>query len=352
MPVSDLSRNSYARWRLSPRGCRPAPGSSYPVGTLVIIADMSKQRYKDLATVVPSAASVTSKPIMGVVAEQFRGSPIPPGVSPNFGVNQGGFDGAGLIIEPAAGALGTDKIDVTYMGMHGLVQVDQTSGAAAITNGVSLVPSANAAGKAMGLAAPVLGSFLGSAVLNAAAPFNTLGTGAVTQASQTITITGTPVVNEVYTIQFQVPFVEVSGGSGAYGIAQYGTLTLTLTAAQAVSATTAAAAVVAALTANLYLSNWYSATNSSGVITVTVVSNPFLVTIAGPDGVNYGARFYLTTNGTVGNSLTLGTMTVSSTSILTASGSNSAFTGYPTTSPVFSSGAGYVGTVPALIGNG
>lgn len=350
-----LSRGSRAsnvgsKWR-EVQGVSPIPGLNYAVGTVVQLAGMDQQVWSDMRTVRPTPASAVVKPIFGVIADEWITGPgvTIPGAAP-----QGGFGGGASLAPGSTGSApqGTDAITCCVRGINMRTLIDNTNGAAAITHGLALSSASNVIGKLMqGPAAPVEGAFAGSALLNAAAPFNTLGSGAVAAATQTLTLSGTaPAAGDTYSIPMQVPF-----SPNNQGVAQYRNVVVgPLTTAQAASVTTAAAAVVAAVTADPIASQWYTATSAAGVVTFTVVAgNQFRI---GGQGYNqsgniWGSQWELTTSGTVGNSLTLGAPVVTVGATTLANGGGAAgYTGYPAGSTLFSGGTGYIGTCPVFVG--
>lgn len=348
MPVSTSARASsrLSKWR-EPFGFRVIPGQGYPVGALLQIAPLDLQVLSDMKTVRPTAASASVKGVVGLVSEEWAG----PGVS---APTMGGFNTQGLTVAPGSAgsaSLGTDIVPVTVRGIHMRALIDNTNGVAAITHGLALSSSQTTIGKLQQAAAtPLFGAAVATALLNSVAPFNTLGTGALTAATQTITVGGAPAPGDIYTIPVQVPFSDNNQGVAVFRNVTVGPLT----AAQAVSTTTAAAAIVAALTADPVFAQYYTAANAAAVITVTVTAtNQFRIGGQGmtQQGSIFGSSWELTTAGTVGNSLALGALVVvTGGGTLTAGGGAAGFTGYPTGSTLFTGGAGYVGTCPVFVG--
>jgi hypothetical protein len=115
-----------------------------------------------------------------------------------------------------------------------------------------------------------------------------------------------------------------------------------ITAAQAASATTMAAAFVAYLNLQPNFSQYYTATNVAGVISVTVnaLANPFFVTWAG------GGAGYFSVSGMFANTLT--------TTCLYIPGPSYNNGAIASTGATFANGTtagtGYKGLIPAFLG--
>lgn len=353
MGLSGGSRasNVGSKWR-EVQGFAPIPGNAYPVGALLQLAPLDLHTWSDMRTVRPSPAAAVVKAVVGLVADEWITGP---GVTVPGSAPQGGF-GGGSSIAPGSTAnasAGTDRLPVVVRGicMRGLI--DNTNGAAAITHGLALSSASNVIGKMMqGPAAPVEGAFVASALLNSVAPFNTLGTGAVAAATQTITLSGTaPAAGDVYIIPFQIPF-----SPNQQGIAQFKNLVVgPLTAAQAGNVTNGALAVSAAIAADPVISQFYTAVPAVGVVTVTIVAgNQFRIGGQGysQGGNIWGSQWELTTSGTMGNGMALGAPVVSVGAVTITNGGGSAAgqTGYPAGSTLFSGGTGYIGTCPVFVG--
>jgi len=151
------------------------------------------------------------------------------------------------------------------------------------------------------------------------------------QRRQRIPLTGVPTVGDVYSITLQIPFAGSPSNITTNGVAQTRTLSVTINTAGAASVTAAALQILTAINADPVFKTYYLATQVAGAITITVVAAQFFVTQAN----SAFPFFYITTAGLVGNSLTVSGAVVG-TGTLTA----------PTS---FTSGAGYIGTVPAFI---
>lgn len=324
--LQDLT-NAYGRaTRRATSIYRPAFSAAYAVGQCVKIASQDLQTSGDAGTVIPTTIVASNKGIQGLVCEDWRG-----------------FDGSlgtaaavtGTLTAYGVNGRGSETVKVSTWGYHPSALIDNTGGVA-ITNEVLLsnATSANGAGKLMGVTAAVtnISAIVGSALLPAAGIGSTLGAGALVQATQTFTIAGVPTTGDVYTTTVSVPYVGTpSNLPNPAGVAQTQSFVSTpLTAAQAASVTTAATAQAAYLNAQAAFAKYYIATSALGVVTVTVVANPFFVTFAN------GGYIYITTSGTVGNSLT---SSASATGVSTYAAGGATFAG----------GVGYVGTAPVYL---
>lgn len=310
--------NSYRSTRRATDGVRPGFATTYAIGQLIKLAALDSQVYSDGATAIPTTAAL-GEPSVGVISEDWKG-----------------LDGAGALVSGGTLTRGTQTIKATVYGYHPAVLIDNTNaGASATVNQTPLFSSQTAAGKVQGLAttvATLVGKEVGYAMLPAAGIGSSLGGAtALVAASTTYTVTGTPTVGDVYSVTLQIPYAGSPSNIISNGVAQTRTVSVTLTAAQAVSVTTAALAVLTAINADSILGVFYIATQVAGAITIKVVPAQFFVTVAN----SAFQFFYITTAGTVGNSLTVSGAVVG-TGTLTA----------PTS---FTSGAGYIGTVPAFI---
>lgn len=321
----DATKQYVAFLRIT-QGYRPGGTSlNFNPGCVVKMAPLDQQLWVDQGTVILPAAA-TDPLCVGLVSEDWQGFTGAPPQSYVGSANQ-------LTLR------GSQMVKVTVNGYHAAASIDNSATAATnIVNGTPLGISTNtpAAGNLAGLAAAAVGQ-IGYAMLPAAGIGSSLthGTGGVvTAASQTATIAGTPTLGDVYTTTVSVPYLGSPNYTQSPGIAQ--TLAFVapaLTSTTAASVTTAAAATVTYLNAQAIFSTFYSAANVAGVITITVLPAQFFVSYA------LGGGFYITTSGSVGNSLTLA-CAVSGVSTYTAGGGN------------FAAGAGYKGTCPMLIQGG
>jgi hypothetical protein len=171
-------------------------------------------------------------------------------------------------------------------------------------------------------------------MLPASGNYSSLTAAALAQAAATFTLTGTPAVGDTITVNFPAPF-----NTTAPGVAQtVAIVTGPLTAAQAVSVTTAAAAVVVALNANAAFSKYSTATSALGVVTMTnnALSTPFLVT--------YGSGSTVTNSFSIGISGLLGNTANGFTYTVSATGGTIA-----TLTTNFVGGTGYKGAIPAYV---
>lgn len=310
--------DSYRSTRRITDGLRAAFSTTYALGQLVKFAALDSQVYSDGATVIPTLAADLEKMVVGVISEDWKG-----------------VDGQGGLASGGTLARGTQSVKVTCYGYHPSVLIDNTNGSAVTTtNGVTLSSSQAAAGKVQGETSKATTGAceVGYAMLPAAGIGSSLGAAtALVAASTTYTVTGTPTLNDVYSVTLQIPYAGGPSNIVSNGVAQTRTLSVTINTAGAVSVTTAALQILTAINADPILSVFYKATQSAGAITITVVPAQFFVTTAN----SAFQFFYITTAGTVGNSLTVSGAVVG--------------TGTVTAPTSFTSGAGYIGTVPAFI---
>jgi len=297
---------------------RPLPGVAYPIGLIVKFASLDQQVWVDENMVIPATTAATQQLQIGVVSDMW-----------------GGFGPAFGYTAPLTNARGTFNVDVITQGYHPALLIDQSgTGAATITNETPIIPSRGTSGYGMGTTTPVAG--LGTtavAMLPASGLCSSLTAAALVQASCTDTITGAPALNDVITVTVQIPYVTANPG-----VAQTRSVATTLTAAQAVSVTTAAAAVVAACNADAIYSLYYIASNVAGVITHTVVQGgTFTVNYSGTyNGTTVVvSQFSFTTSGSAMNGATHTSAAVGG-SVSTASGN-------------FANGTGYKGSIPAQV---
>lgn len=309
---------------------RPAIATTFTPGLAVKIVDQTLQIYPDEATIgLPSTTiGATQNLLMGVVAETwvgFGGSVVP-----------GQFTSAS---SPTT-TRGTTGVDVVLRGFHPALFIDQSgSGAVTIVNGLPIVPSVATAGRGQGVATATATGGLGTigvAMLPVGSFFgSSLTAAALAQAAATFTIAGTPTVGDVYTYTVTAPF-----STAAPGVAQVYTFVVPpLTSAQAVSATTAALAVLTFLNAQPNFSQYWTATQAAGVITWTVnaLANPWQITF-GTNGVLTN-QYNLALSGMIANNATNG---LAVTAAVTGVSTNVVTT-------QFAGGTGYRGTIPVYV---
>ena len=315
--------------------------NTYTQGIACGLVAINSQILPDFQTVQPLAAGTTTPNFVGVVQHGWNG-----------------FDNAGTLntsfISPATqlNVRGTQYVPLTIKGIE-YVWIDQSgTGAVTLTNGIQVVSSRTTAGYGQGVAiatATPRSGLIGSASLPSSGIGSSLTAAALAQASQIITLTGTPAAGDVLTSTIQAPYNDLQPGT-----AQTYSVSVTLNATTAVSVTTAATALTAALNASPYFAvtsyhgqgtppPYFTATSSAGVVTVTVntLANPFLVTggstnIAGVAVEQW--RFYTYISGMVANSLTF-----------VATASSGAGTTVTAGGAVFASGTGYNGKIPVLV---
>lgn len=327
----DLTKQ-YLQYQRTVNDYRPTTSTTYTPGFVVQLTSEAAGQYPDMGTVQLPGTAAGQSLIMGVVWEAWPG-----------------FSGAGLPTTYTSPSnvttlqRGTTGVAVVVRGFHPSVWLDQSgTGAVTVTNGVLLIPSRATAGMAQGTAtAPTVGfATVGCASLPLSGDSpsfgNSLTAAALAQASQTATVAGAPAVNDVLTVTIQSPWTTANPG-----VAQTTAISVTLTSAQAVSATTAATALAAALNANPLFSTvngYYIATSALGVVTVTVntLSTPFLVTSG--SGTYVQGQWSIGLSGMVANTLTFAcSVSAGAGSTLTAGGATLA------------GGTGFKGQIPAFI---
>jgi hypothetical protein len=304
---------------------RPVAATTYLPGSVLQTVSQDLELFPDQKCAQLSSTAAAQQGLVGVVDEDW----------PGFA----GSIGPASYVSPASftNFRGTVGVNVKTMGYHSGVLVDQSgTGAVTIVNRLPLVASRATAGYAQGVAAtaPLGGT---SVVANAKLPASGIGSSltaaALAQASQTATV-ATPAAGDALTVTIQSPYV-----SSAPGVAQTTTWTTPpLTAAQATSATTAALALLTYLNAQPNFSQYFTATQAAGVVTVTVnaLSTGFAVNFG--SGQTVTSSFSIGLSGMVANSLTFAAGVVGAGGTTnTAGGANLA------------GGTGYFGTVPALI---
>lgn len=321
--TTDLTTNNVSFSRVED-DFRAVAAKAFAPGTFVQLAPLDAQIYPDAKTVQPVPISGNQGNVMGCVSEAFVGF--------------NGSIGAPSYTSPSSATTvrGTSGVTCVLAGYHSGVQIDQSgAGAATITNGTPLVGSKSSVGAAQGAAGTGAYAGLtteGVAVLPATGMGSTLTAAVLAQASQTDTIAGAPAAGDTLTVTIQSPY-----NASAPGVSQTTSWTTPpLTSAQAASATTAAAALVAYLNAIPSFSQYFTATNAAGVVTVTVnaLSTPFAVNFG--SGTTVTAAFLISISGMVANSLSFA---------VSATGGSTATAGGAT----LAGGTGYKGTIPALV---
>lgn len=313
---------------------RPAINTTFTPGLAVKLVDQSLQVFPDEATIGLPGTTIgaTQNLLMGIVADTwpgFSGSIAPPQFT----------SGTSTTLQR-----GTTGVDVVLRGFHPALFIDQSgAGAVTIVNGLPIVPSvvAASAGRGQGVATATATGGLGTIAVamlpvGAALFGSSLTAAALAQATATFTIAGTPTVGDVYTYTVDAPFSTANPG-----VRQIFTYVIPpLTAAQAVSATTAALAVLTFLNAQPSFSQYYTATQAAGVITWTVnaLANPFQVTF-GSAGV-LTAQYNLSISGMILNNAAAGGFVVTAAVVGVS-------TNVVTTQ--FAGGTGYKGTIPVYV---
>ena len=303
---------------------RPLAATTYQIGAVLQIVPVDQQVAPDFMSVQLCAAGASVANCAGVV------SPAWAGFSPSDGfVNTSGNE---TLVR------GTQFIKAAIKGASPILLDHSGTGAVTVVNGSPLIGSAATAGYAQGASRAVAISGGSQVIATALLPSTGIGSSltaaALAQAAQTITIAGTPAAGDVITVTIQAPYTSANPGV-AQTIAYAAPA---LTTAQAASVTTAALAVLTYLNAQPSFSQYFTATQAAGVITITVnaLSTPFLVTYG--SGTTVTGQLSIGISGMVANSLTIATsVSAGAGSTSTAGGAN------------FASGTGYKGLIPALI---
>lgn len=315
---------SYAReaWTF-----RPISGSTYAPGMILQLVSQDLQVYVDESTAQPTPTTASQQKLCGVVTEWWSG----------FGGNI--TPGQNAAPSNMGAVRGTLLVPAVTKGFHPAVLIDQSgTGAVTLTDGLQIVNSRATVGYGQGLGATTAAGMSG-VIAVAALPASGIGSSitaaALAQASQTDTLTGTPAVGDTLSVTIQSPYVSTAAGTAQ-------TITWTtpgLTAAQAVSVTTAAAALVAYLNSVSSFSTYFTASNVAGVVTITVnaLGSLFGVNFGpGIDGQAMANYFSISLSGMIANSLTFAVSSTGGTTS-TAGGANLA------------GGTGFKGTIPAFV---
>jgi len=321
--VSDLG-NQYRDYLRAEFNYRPAINTTFFLGALVVCPSVDLQTQPDMKTVALAGTGAAQQLIRGFVSEAWAGF--------------NGSIGVPSYVSPTTALIstGTEMVDTVIWGFHPSVALDQSgTGAVTVTNGIPLVPSRGTAGYVQGVAATTAAGASGyaaNALLPASGIGSSLTAAALAQASQTDTLTGTPAVGDTLSVTIQSPYV-----STAPGTAQ--TITWTtppLTSAQAATVTTAALALVTYLNGVPSFSQYFTATQVAGVVTITVnaLATPFTVNFG--SGTSVYSSFQISISGMVANSLTFAVSSTGGT-VSTAGAANLA------------SGTGYKGVIPAMV---
>jgi hypothetical protein len=303
--------------------------ANYAPGIILALVSIDNQTYPDFQTVQPLPAGTTKGKIAGVVAADW------PGFSGS--INAGGVPT--YVSSAQTSIRGTQFVNATIKGIA-YAYVDQAgSGAVTIVDGLPIVSSRNTAGYGQGVAVAtaVSGALVGVANLPASGIGSSLTAAALAQAAQVFTV-ATPAAGDVLNLIIQSPYLDTAPGT-----LQTATWSLALTPTTAASATTAAAAMVAYLNLQPNFSQYFTAANAAGAITVTVnaLSTPFLVTFgatAANGTLGETGRFFTHISGMVANSLT-------TASNVTGAGG----TTFVATGSTFTGGTGFTGKIPILV---
>lgn len=321
--------------------------NTYYPGTVLVLSAVDSEILPDFQTVQASPATANTAPIAGVVADSW-----------------GGFDNAGIFatsftsVATQLNVAGTQFVQAKIKGVN-YVFINAASGTN-ILNGTALCTSANTVGYAQGISSTACAPNICVGAVNipttAANYGGTITSAALVQASGTITVAGTPATGDVLSAFFQIPYTDLQPGT-----VQYGSVSVTLTASQATSVTTAALALLTAMNQSPYFATgttfgqrvqgvfpYYApATQVAGAITIKVntLANPFLVTggatnLAGRAVEQW--RFEPSLSGQLGNeNYYYGSVSAGSGSSITPNGLAN--------TTQLASGAGFNGRLPATI---
>lgn len=320
--VGDLG-SQYTDYIAGREGMRPVANTTYNPGYIVQLAAIDKQAFPDIKTVQLPGTGANQSKIMGVVRNNW------PGFSASL---------VGNFTSPVNlyNARGTLQIDVLQWGYHPGVWIDQSgSGAVTLTDGLPVIASRATAGYGQGTTAGtgILGVTVGDAALPSTGMGSSITAAALAQATATATIT-TPAAGDAPYVTIQIPYIGTQPG-----VLQTATYQMpALTSTQAGSVTLAAAAFSAYLNTLPAFSQYFIATASVGVVTITVN------TLATPFGINFGSgaietgKFSISLSGMVANSLTFAAGVVGSGgTAVAASGAN------------FAGGTGFLGMLPVWV---
>jgi hypothetical protein len=321
--VTDLG-TQYRSYERSEKIYRPLANVTYNPGSVLQNVAKDLEIWTDEKGVQLSATAAAQQSLVGVVAETWPGF--------NASITPGSFTSAASF----TAFRGTVGIETVTQGYHPAILLDQSgTGAVTVVDKLPLIASRATAGYAQGVAAtaPLGGT---SVVANAKLPASGIGSSltaaALAQAAQTDTLTGAPAVGDTLSVTIQSPYINTAPGTAQ-------TITWTtppLTAAQAVSVTTAALALLTYLNAQPSFSQYFIATQVAGVVTITVnaLANPFRINFG--SGMNETNFFNISLSGMVANSLTFAVASTGGTTS-TAGAANLA------------AGTGYKGIVPGYI---
>lgn len=323
--VSDLT-SQYRGYERSEKIYRPIANVVYSPGSVLQNVSSDLELFPDEKCAQLSTTAAAQQSLVGVVSETWPG--FSGSVSPNNYTSAVSY----------TNFRGTVGIETITQGYHPAILLDNSgAGAVTVVDKLPLVASRATAGYAQGVAAA---SALGgtSVVANAKLPASGIGSSltaaALAQASQTDTLTGAPAVGDTLFVTIQSPYITT-----APGVAQTTTWTTPpLTAAQAVSVTTAALALLTYLNAQSNFNKYFIASQAAGVVTITVnaLSASFLINFGvGTTEANF---FNIGLSGMVSNSLTFAVgQSAGAGTISTAGAANLA------------AGTGYKGIVPGYV---
>ena len=323
----------YRQFKRAKDTFRPIPATTYTPGSICQYAALDLQTYFDNKTVQLTGTGANQRLLAGVVAGDWPGFNASLNTPPTYLA-------PGTVGNFSRGSAGVDLVIAGFAG----VLVDQSgSGAVTITNGVPIVPSRATAGYGQGVAASTNtgpNGVIAAALLPAATtyPGYTLTAGSLAQAAAVFTV-ATPAAGDIVNTTIQSPYTEASPG-----IVQTTTWSYPLKTADAVSATTAGAAIVAFLNAQPSFSQYFIATNVAGAVTVTVNALSTLFMVTGGNGQGYGGLAF---SYSVGLSGVTANLLTTAGSVTGAGGTT--YSASATTFGGATAGTGYKGICPSVV---
>lgn len=323
--VTDLG-SQYRSYERSEKISRPIANVTYNPGSVLQNVAANLELFPDEKGAQLSSTSAAQTSLVGVVSETW------PGFAGSIGA-------ASYTSASSYTAFrGTVGIETVTQGYHPAILLDQSgTGAVTVVDKISLIASRASVGYAQGgsATAPGGGTFVvANAKLPASGIASSLTAAALAQASQTDTLAGTPAAGDILSVTIQTPYV-----SSAPGTAQTTTWsTPPLTAAQAVSVTTAGLALLTYLNAQPGFSQFFIASQAAGVVTITVnaLANPFKINFG--SGSAETNAFNISLSGMVANSLTFAVASSAGAGTTSTAGAAN-----------LASGTGYLGIVPGYV---
>ena len=334
MPIwtttADFTTNNLPN--VGPRGgqsYRPAPtAATYLPGMSLQAVALDGQLAPDHTTVQITPAGTTLTKIMGVVSSEWGGF-----------INGNNTNTTYTTTTNNTGQVrGTQFIEGVVKGVAGVLIDQAGSGAVTVVDGLQIVSSRNTAGYGQGVA---VSTAVGRACYAVASlPSTGIGSSftaaALAQASTDFTV-ASPASGDIVNTTIQVPYTQA-----APGVVQTKTWSLALNSVSAVSATTAALAILTYLNSQSDFATYFIATQTAGAVHIAVngASAPWAVTFG--SGSNFTGQVTIGLSGMQANLLTtVGSVTGAGGTTYSAAGTT--FGGGT------SAGTGYKGIIPAFI---